>query len=341
MWRTLKGVLKWTTSSLLRLPANCRDKWSGECGVWYGVSSLHIPHSSLRIETNPQQRIHLDIRQPKQIPFPLDDVEIRRVDEIRTVQNPVASNDWMSLNTSEFSMRVENVGSFYVRDGNFIEYSPHENTDAASLELYMNGSVYGAILHQRKILPLHGSSFVYNNSGVMFCGESGAGKSSLTTSFCLDGATFLTDDVSPILFDKQKPLIWPKTGKVKLWDDSLQQLKREKDNLTKIHPEDEKYYFPIESTQTEAFPLHQIFILQIDDVEIVSFETVKKAEAFSYLHQEIYRREFLMAMKQTEAAYLEQISSICNHVRITRVTRPAAISIEDMNRSVRKYMDRS
>lgn len=274
------------------------------------------------------------------IPFPLDDVEIRRVDEISSVENPVASNNWMSISANEFSMTVENVGSFYVRDGNYIEYSPDEKTDAASLELYMNGSVYGAILHQRRTLPLHGSSFVYNESGVMFCGDSGAGKSSLTTSFCLDGAAFLTDDVTPILFDEDKPHIWPKSGKVKLWDDSLHQLKKGKEKLTRIRPEDEKYYFPIESTQVVAVPLHQIFILQVDDVQEVSFETVQKAEAFSYLHQEIYRREYLMAMKQTESAYLKQVSSICNHVRITRVTRPAAISIEDMNRSVKKYMDR-
>lgn len=274
------------------------------------------------------------------IPFPLDDVEIRRVDEIKSIDNPLASNNWMSISATEFSMVVENVGSFYARNGNLIEYSPDEKTDTASLELYMNGSVYGAILHQRQILPLHGSSFVYNGAGVMFCGDSGAGKSSLTTSFCLDGASFLTDDVTPILFDEGKPHVWPKSGRVKLWDDSLQQLKKGKKKLTKIRPEDEKYYFPIESKQVNAFPLHQIFILQIDDAEEVSFETVEKAEAFSYLHQEIYRREFLMAMKQTEAAYLRQVSTICNHVRITRVTRPAAISIEEMNRSIKEYMER-
>ena len=99
--------------------------------------------------------------------FPLDDVEIVLVDEISQPEEPLYSNDWMSISASEFSMDVENVGRFYVRDGNRIEYAPDEKADSPTLELYMNGSVYGAILHQRRILPLHGSSFTFNDSGVM------------------------------------------------------------------------------------------------------------------------------------------------------------------------------
>lgn len=268
------------------------------------------------------------------ISFPLDDVEIIKAGEISRVENPIYSNNWMSISGPEFSMTVKNVGSFYAGHGTRIEYSPDENAAPAAIELYMNGSVYGAILHQRRILPLHGSSFSYNGSGVLFCGDSGAGKSSLTTSFCLNGAGFLTDDVTPILYQNEKPHIWPKSGKVKLWDDSLQQLKQEKNELTKIRPEDEKYYFPMDSKQVEAHPLNCIFILEIVDSDEVMFERVEKIEAFTYLHQEIYRREYIGAMPEAEAAYLEQISSICNYATIVKVHRPKSISIEKMHSEI-------
>lgn len=244
----------------------------------------------------------------------------------------------MHISPAEFSMIVENVGSFYAGNGSTIEFKPNQNADSASLELYMNGSVYGAILHQRQILPLHGSSFIFNNSGVMFCGESGAGKSSLTTSFCLDGAGFLTDDVTPILFENEKPLVWPKTGKIKLWDDSLKQLEREKKVLAKIRPEDEKYYFPIASKRVEAQPLNRIFILEITDTDEVTFSKVEKVEAFSYLHQEIYRREYLGAMPEAESSYLQQISSICENVSIVRIQRPRSISIRKMHQIIEEYL---
>ena len=271
--------------------------------------------------------------------FPLDDVEIVLVDEISQPEEPLYSNDWMSISASEFSMDVENVGRFYVRDGNRIEYAPDEKADSPTLELYMNGSVYGAILHQRRILPLHGSSFTFNDSGVMFCGDSGAGKSSLTTSFCLNGAGFLTDDVTPILFEGEKPRIWPKTGKVKLWDDSLQQFEKEKNELTKIRPEDEKFYFPVESNKVQSHALNIILILQVTDSKDVAFAPVQKVEAFSYLHREIYRREYLFAMPEAEAAYLKQISSICEYVSIIRIQRPGSISIKKMHQIIEEYLN--
>ena len=277
-------------------------------------------------------------RKKNTIPFPLDDVEITEVDEVSQPEQPLYSGEHMSIGTSEFFMTVKDVGDFYARDGNKIEFSPIENTDNASLELFMNGSVYGAILHQRRILPLHGSSFIFNNSGVMFCGDSGSGKSSLTTSFCFNGAEFLTDDVTPILFGDEKPHIWPRTGKIKLWDDSLKQLKKKKEKLTKIRPRDEKYYLPMELNQEQAHPLNTILILQVTNDEEVSFEKVQKVEAFSYLHQEIYRREYLFAMPEAEAAYLEQISGICNHAQILRVKRPSTIAIPRMQGHIENFL---
>lgn len=279
-------------------------------------------------------------RKKNTVPFPLDDVEITQVDEISHPEKPLYSGEYMSIGVSEFSMTVKDVGDFYARDGNKIEYSPHENADDASLELFMNGSVYGAILHQRLILPLHGSSFIFDNSGVMLCGDSGAGKSSLTTSFCFNGAEFLTDDVTPILFENEKPHIWPKTGKIKLWNDSLEQFNKKKSDLTKIRPEDEKYYLPMDSNTIEAHPLNTVLILQVTGNEKVSFEKVQKIEAFSYLHQEIYRREYLFAMPEAEAAYLKKISSICNEASIYRVNRPKSISIVRMQQKVESFLSR-
>lgn len=272
------------------------------------------------------------------ISFPLDDVEIHQVYRTRKIQKPLYSNNWMSISPDEFTMTVQNVGSFYAGDGNRIEFSPEKKAGEATLELYMNGSIYGAILHQRKILPLHGSSFVFDGSGVMFCGDSGAGKSSLTTSFCLNGAEFLTDDVTPILYREEKPQIWPKSGKIKLWDDSLHQFKKEKSKLTKIRPEDEKYYFKLESNQTKGYPLNTILILQVTEDNDVSFEKVQKVEAFSYLHQEIYRREYLFAMPEAESAYLKQISAICNEVSIYRVKRPCSIAINHMQNEIKQFL---
>ncbi|NBB76672.1 MAG: hypothetical protein GVY02_04770 [Bacteroidetes bacterium] len=274
----------------------------------------------------------------KTLRFPLDDVKLKRVDKVRNIEKPAVSNKWMALAPLEFSMTVDEVGSFYAKNGNYVEYSVEIGAMPSTVELFLNGSIYGAILHQRAILPIHGSSFIFDGNCVMLCGHSGSGKSSLTASFCINGGQFLTDDVTPILFDYDKPEVWPRSGRIKLWEDSLEQLGQRKEGLAKIREVDEKYYYELESSLREPCPLHHVLILGVTDTDEVTFRQIQKTEAFTYLHKEIYRREFLGAMPKTESAYLKKISTICNRVPVTRVGRPASISIDEMRQEIADFI---
>ena len=138
--------------------------------------------------------------------FPLTDVKIEITTIKKEVVIPLYDDGFFRLNQHEFSMNVENVGWFYASGGNYISMVLNPKATKANIELYLNGSTYGAILHQRKILPMQASCFVYNNKGIMLCGESGAGKSSLTAAMVLDGNAFLTDDVTPVLLVKENCL---------------------------------------------------------------------------------------------------------------------------------------
>ena len=264
---------------------------------------------------------------PENIYFPLDDVDIQRVDNPKRIANPVVENSWMAINEHEFRMQVENVGEFYAGHGKLVQYSADPDATVSSIELYLNGSVFGAILHQRKILPIHGSSFIFNGKGVMLCGESGAGKSSLTTAFCLNGAEFLTDDVTPFEFIDNKPFIIPRSDRVKLWSDSLRQFSESKDILQKIRPEDDKYYYPIEQSSRDRYPLSHVVIIKLKESGNTVFKPVIKSDAFAALHNEIYRLHYLSAMPSLKQHYLMQIASICNNTEITIVERPKNIEI--------------
>ena len=265
--------------------------------------------------------------------FPLSDVEIRQVEVVKDLNQPVLSSGWLQMTENEFRMSAAHVGTFYAADGKSICFSPDPDATSESIELYMNGSVYGAILHQRGILPIHGSSFIYRGSGVMLCGHSGAGKSSLTSALCLSGqATFLTDDVTPILFDDGKPVILPKSDRVKLWEDSLEQLSEKRSGLKQIRPQDNKFYLNIENSASEQHLLHQVLIINTDDkVTEPVVEQMTGAEGFSILQKEIYRLFYLRAIPQRKARYFMQISKICNQCTILHVTRPADIPIKEMS----------
>lgn len=260
--------------------------------------------------------------------FPLNDVNIVIADHPTQVDNPTYSDEWMQLNQTEFALEVEDVARFYACNGKSIVISPFEGYDRNALELYLNGSVYGAILHQRMVLPMHGSCFNFKGIGVMICGESGAGKSSVTASFSLNGAEFLTDDVTPIVFKEDIPHIWAMSDRIKLWADSLKQLRKEKNDLAQIEPETEKYYFPMDSDKGKLFPLNRIFLLEIHDQPEVLVQEITGLEKFTALRNEIYRWEYMEGMKDSEANYFKQLINISNNIQLVKVFRPETFEID-------------
>ena len=260
--------------------------------------------------------------------FPLKDVSILVTQQKTQVGFPLYADDWNQINQNEFALEVEGVAWFYAKKGNYIEICPYENYNQHTLELYLNGSIYGAILHQRMILPLHGSSFSYNGNGIMVCGESGVGKSSITASFSLNEAVFLTDDITPVLFNNNRPLIWAMSDRIKLWADSLEQLKQEKKGLHQIDAETEKFFFPISPDKGETHTLHQVFLLAIHDQLEVKFQEITGIEKFTALRNEIYRWEYLLGMPECEPAYFNQITCISKEISVIKVLRPKNIEIE-------------
>ena len=262
--------------------------------------------------------------------FPLQDVKIEITSAKKEVIDPLYDDGFYSLNQNEFSMNVEDVGWFYASNGNYIALVLDPKANNETIELYLNGSTYGAILHQRKMMPMHGSCFVFNNKGIMLCGESGAGKSSLTASFCNNDGVFLTDDVTPILFSEGFPFILPLSDRIKLWEDSLLQLKVDKSSLTQIWHDYQKFYLPVDSNITEPYPLHLIFIIEKHENENVKFQQLEGIERFTALRNEIYRWEYLQGMKATETHYLNQLIHISANVQIIKVCRPEVIEIETL-----------
>ena len=58
----------------------------------------------------------------------------------------------------EFLLQVDNVARYYVSNGGHILIERDPDAADEEILLFLMGSAMGAILHQRKFLPLHGSS---------------------------------------------------------------------------------------------------------------------------------------------------------------------------------------
>lgn len=265
-----------------------------------------------------------------EIYFTLKDVTVRETNNARHVEHPLYADGFWQMNQTEFALQVEGIGSYYACNGNEVEYAPLPSATREAIELYLNGSVYGAILHQRKILPLHGSCFIERGMGVMLCGESGSGKSALTAAFCRNGSVFLTDDVTPVIIKEKKPYIVALSDRIKLWSDTFEQLNINKAGLKRIDPGTDKYYFSMVPGHTEPYPLNLLFILITSEEDRTEITEVRGAEKYIALRNEIYRYEYLQGMPENEKAFFITLSDVGNNVRIFNVKRPADIPVVNL-----------
>lgn len=295
----------------------------------------------LQLKLNLSYKLKDSITVPQQYyKFPLTDVKIEISNKIKEIEDPLYNDTFFRVTQNEFSMKVEDVGTFYAANGNFISMCLNEQAKRETIELYLNGSTYGAILHQRKIMPMHGSCFVYGNKGIMLCGDSGAGKSSLTAAFVLDNNEFLTDDITPIVIKNNQALIWTMSDRIKLWGDSLNQLSQSKESLRRIDPETEKFYFPLSSNKESHFALEHIFLLDIHDNSSIIIKEVNGVEKIMALRKEIYRLEYMFGMPENESLYFKDLAAICNLTKVTKLSRPKHIPIQHTQQAIADHLDK-
>jgi hypothetical protein len=286
-------------------------------------------------------------------PFPINDISLKEAEAVPSVDYPLSSGELWQANSTEFALQVPGVGDFYVRDGAFVEYTIVPGADPGWVKLYLYGQVLVALLHQRKILNFHASSFIYAGRGIMILGETGAGKSSLTVSFVLRqeghlsshnaaGETsvsgFLTDDLTPVIFREEIPYIWPLGRRVKIREGTVAQLNIDSGRLADAEVGTGKKYLSLVPAGVEDHALHTILKIETGDVKEPVFQGLSAAEKFSLLRSEVCSWEMLAGMPETEAAYLQQLVKIVEQVSIVRVVRPVEIEIVALHAAVRNYL---
>ncbi len=260
--------------------------------------------------------------------------------DVRAVEEALYADESIFVNEKEYYLKVAGVGCFYACDGDSVEYSAEPGADPEWVQLYLNGQVVVALLHQRSIINFHASSFIHDGRGIIILGETGAGKSSLTLSFVLHGSTFVADDITPVIFTGSVPYIRPLHNRVKLRLSTADQLGIDPSGLKEAERGTGKQYLNIDNAQVKDCPLHTILTIEVGDVSATEFSIPVPAERFSMLRSEVCSWEMLAGMPETEAAYLQQLVQIVEQVKIVRVVRPPEIKIVDFHTAVRDYLDR-
>ncbi|OME93902.1 MULTISPECIES: aldolase [Paenibacillus] len=244
--------------------------------------------------------IHSDIPlpelQPVVLPDAFADIVIRYADLTeRWLGRPDKSNKTFLCTKDMVMFRVPELAVFAIEGGTTISVSPEKGAAEDKIRLYVLGSCMGALLMQRKILPLHGSAVVIDHKAYAFIGHSGHGKSTLASAFLQKGYQLVTDDVIAVTLDQQNtPYVTPAYPQQKLWQESLEVFGMDSRHFRPLFDRETKFAIPVTSQfSNKPLPLAGIFELVKTDCRQLHIRAVDKLEKLPLLHRHTYRNQLL------------------------------------------------
>jgi hypothetical protein len=249
----------------------------------------------------------------------------------KAIKDPVNKGVLFSSSSHEFLLKVLNVGSYYVCNGNQIIIEPNPKATPEEISLFLFGTAMGALLHQRGMIPLHASAVNYNNAAILFLGHSGVGKSTLASAFLNKGYKIIADDICAVSVENNNaPFLLPGIPHVKLWADSLKKLNLEKENLIKLREGLDKYRKPLGNNEFEdnLMPISHIFLLGTHNLSAFEIKEIKGIDKFQAIKNNTYRFQFI---KKTawEQEFFTNFIPCLNSIRVYRVKRPTKPFIVD------------
>lgn len=142
--------------------------------------------------------------------------------EVAPIDSPIMATPIMAIDrTGRTRFRIEGVADYLIEEGRRITVAPACVADSPDVRLFLLGSAFGYLCHQRGVVPIHGASVVIDGEAVLLAGASGAGKSTLADAFARRGHVVLSDDVSPVQVGPNGALILPSLRRIRLWQDAI------------------------------------------------------------------------------------------------------------------------
>lgn len=193
-------------------------------------------------------------------------------------------------------LTIPSVGRYRITGGREIVIEPEAAAPERNVRLYLLGSAFGALLHQRGLLPLHANAVEIGGKAVAFMGESGAGKSTLAASFHDRGFQVIADDVSVIQFGSQGDVrACPGLPRLRLAAEVLEATGREPSRFPPSYLGDQdfrKYDVSINAgAAREPVEIGAIFVLEKGDS--FGVERLSGGDAAKAVFDHTYRGEYL------------------------------------------------
>lgn len=223
----------------------------------------------------------------------------------------------------QFLLDVPNIARFLLRNGDEIVFAPDTETSSEDVPIFILGTVFGILLHQREQIVLHASAVEVKGKAVAFCGPSGAGKSTLAAALAQRGYRLITDDVCAITWSTGAvPIVHSDGRQLKLWTQAIEKLELGDARGDPVRGCLEKFYVEPKEAMTEPLPLAAVYVLR--DARPSDKPGIEKAnivDAALHLRWNAYR-PLLVARLAQKQRYFSAAAQIANKSGVFRLIRP-------------------
>ncbi|MBX9860425.1 MAG: hypothetical protein K2Y20_12675 [Sphingomonas sp.] len=263
-------------------------------------------------------RVVSDLPMPGLLPGPsLDDHPgAADVTIARAVLPPAA----MANVHHELNFEIADLMRMSMRHGTTMLYDPLPDALADDMALYLGGTGFGALLHQRGMVLLHASAVRIGDAAVLFCGPSGAGKSTLAAALVEAGHDHVADDFCAISFAADgTPMVAPDGRRHKLWDSAIDGLAALDRRGGAVRSDMAKYYVDPRRTVATPLPIAAIFELAVGDA--VEIAPLGGLELVRVMREHAYRPNLVSLMGQ-HRPYFEAATIIAKNSKAAKLIRP-------------------
>jgi len=254
-----------------------------------------------------------------------ENIVIKKTDLTSVWESSCEGNQYFVLKKDHILFRLADKAIFMIKNGTEIQYSPLNNITEDQLRLYLLGTCMGAILMQKKILPLHGSAIAIDGKAYAIVGDSGAGKSTLASALLKKGYQLISDDVIPVHLNEQNiPMITPAYPQQKLWKESLNHFGIESKQFSPIVERENKFAIPVsEQFATEPLPLAGVFELVKSDLDEVELNPIQNLQRLHTLYNHTYRNFFITPLGLMDW-HFSTTAKMCEHIDLYQLRRPTS-----------------
>ncbi len=249
-------------------------------------------------------------------------VTIRRGTVPESLPGSSAVGPTWQIAGKQFLLRIPDIARFLLTGGAEIVFTPESDSGAADIPIFILGTVFGILLHQREQIVLHASAVRVNGKAVLFCGPSGAGKSTLAAALAQRGYPLVTDDVCTLTADGPgAPLVHPDGRQLKLWAQAIERLDLAQQRGERVRKSLEKFYVEPNEVFTEPLMLGAVYALREAQPPLTpGIERPNVVDAALLLRRNAYRPLLVRRLDQ-KANYFHAATAIANSAGIFHLTR--------------------